>query len=284
MNYLKFSEIIGFNREYSRFKERLTTIKDLKDNHLKNGTILDVGSGLNYKILREYFGDRFYGVDFVGDYIQREELFDGNFIECNLNNNKLPFEDNHFDNVICTDVLEHLNSPHDMIKEIFRVSKKNVIISLPNNWNTFYYEILLGYEFAPKIGYGLPENKPQPGRRHTFFFNFEHACKFLDRNKPSNFDVFKRRFIFERKSDGLISMIPIFSSIFNRFGKLEISILREKLIPNKFLSTLVYITVKIIYFFISFVNNFLTVILYGFPKKRFYNLFCRQVWYIYRSK
>jgi len=45
---------------------------------------------------------------------------------------ELPYKDNSFDLVICTEVLEHLEEPTKAFKEMLRVSKKYLIISVPN--------------------------------------------------------------------------------------------------------------------------------------------------------
>jgi len=44
----------------------------------------------------------------------------------------LPYEANYFDLVLCTEVLEHLENPQKALLEIIRVSKKHVILSVPN--------------------------------------------------------------------------------------------------------------------------------------------------------
>ena len=45
---------------------------------------------------------------------------------------KLSFRDKTFDLVICTEVLEHLTTPRKALKEMIRVSKKYLILSVPN--------------------------------------------------------------------------------------------------------------------------------------------------------
>lgn len=45
---------------------------------------------------------------------------------------QLPFEDNAFDIVICTEVLEHLSDPCMAISELKRVCKKYVLLTVPN--------------------------------------------------------------------------------------------------------------------------------------------------------
>jgi ubiquinone/menaquinone biosynthesis C-methylase UbiE len=54
----------------------------------------------------------------VGDFRQ------GNIYE-------LPFEDDSFDLVICSEVLEHLDAPEKAIRELKRVSRQHVLITVP---------------------------------------------------------------------------------------------------------------------------------------------------------
>lgn len=44
---------------------------------------------------------------------------------------KLPFEDNSFDVVLCAETLEHLERPEEAAKELVRVAKRHVSISVP---------------------------------------------------------------------------------------------------------------------------------------------------------
>ena len=278
-NKLSFKAIIGF-REHSKFNERLTTIKELDSNVLKDGSILDVGCGINFYKLFEHFGNRYHGVDFKGYYL-KNELKHKNFFECDLNNNQLPFEDNSFDNIICTDVLEHLLYPHRFIKELFRISKKNVIVSLPNNWPQYYWDLIIGKEIIKKSGYGLFPKEQDPGQRHTYFFNFQHACEFLDFNCSDGYKIKDVRYIFEYSNDGLISSIPWISKIYNIFGKLEKHHVKSKFKLSNFLSKILFYFIKICFFIIYVPNVILTAIFYNLPKIRFYNLFCRQIWFFY---
>lgn len=43
----------------------------------------------------------------------------------------IPFPDNSFDLVICSEVLEHLETPETALKELYRVSNKYAILSVP---------------------------------------------------------------------------------------------------------------------------------------------------------
>jgi len=44
----------------------------------------------------------------------------------------LPFKDNSFDIVLCSEVLEHLDSPLKAIKELARASKKVIVVTFPD--------------------------------------------------------------------------------------------------------------------------------------------------------
>ena len=46
------------------------------------------------------------------------------------------------DCVVCTDVLEHVNNLHEVFEELIRITKRYVIISVPNGFN---YEVVLEY-------------------------------------------------------------------------------------------------------------------------------------------
>lgn len=129
------------------------------------GRILDVGCG--DANLREFVSSEYIGIDITGKF---DVLF-------NLELGKLPFNSNSFDCVVCTDVLEHLEKIHDMFFELARVTRKYVIISLPNNWNTLINRI---FSLRGKDGtkyYGLTIEKPKD--RHRWFFNYEEAKYFI---------------------------------------------------------------------------------------------------------
>lgn len=45
---------------------------------------------------------------------------------------QMPFEDTAFDIVLCTEVLEHLEKPTEALKELARVSRHTVFLTVPN--------------------------------------------------------------------------------------------------------------------------------------------------------
>jgi len=87
---------------------------------------------------------------------------------------RLPFDDRAFDSVLCSDVLEHLDNLHRVFGELARVTRRWLVISLPNNWTNARRPIERGkgsFSF-----YGLPAEKPQD--RHKWFFGLTEARDF----------------------------------------------------------------------------------------------------------
>lgn len=112
------------------YNNLLSSIKDLRIY-----SILDVGCGEGFTLNKLYenkIGKRLEGVDFqetaieIGKKIHPHlELKVGDIYH-------LPFEDNSFDLVICTEVLEHLKDPKKALSEIQRVTLRYVLLSVPN--------------------------------------------------------------------------------------------------------------------------------------------------------
>lgn len=100
-------------------------------------------------------------------------------IEFNLESGPLPFESDSFDTVMCLDVLEHLENIHAAFDELCRVSRKHVIIALPNPWYQVWNAIH-GRIYTPEqpmVHYGLPLERQED--RHKWFFNHEEAVNFV---------------------------------------------------------------------------------------------------------
>lgn len=120
-------------------KGRYLKCIDLIENvcELKNKIILDFGCGdgaLAYLLWKK--GAKVYGVDnseIAIDYaIEKHKKIKTNCYFL-LANYEIPFKENYFDFVICTDVIEHVLEPFRLLSEIKRVMKKDgyAIISTP---------------------------------------------------------------------------------------------------------------------------------------------------------
>src|SRR3989344_1032432 len=135
------------------------------------GSVLDLGCGdgtlLDSLKLR---GNNAEGVDLSQEAIKKciakghkVELFD-------FSDGKLPYADNSFNYVVMLDVLEHLYDQDTVLAEAKRVSKRFVILSVPNFSSLpARLQVLLGR---------VPENNRR-GKGHVFWFNWNILNKML---------------------------------------------------------------------------------------------------------
>ncbi len=91
-----------------------------------------------------------------------------NVLKVDLNRQTLPFGDGVFDYVFCLEVLEHIHSPFQILSELKRVSKKYIIISVPN---PYHYR---------DFGKHVLRMKEQQGHINSFIYsNIWRQCKDL---------------------------------------------------------------------------------------------------------
>lgn len=126
----------------------------------EGGILLDVGSGnLEFKDLAEKKGYKYLGFDIDQKTISpRGSAYD------------IPYEEETFDVVLCTDVLEHLKYDAKAINEIRRVLKKNglFILHVPNrNQKHILIDKPPEQEDHERIGY-------DPVELYTLFYGWEN--------------------------------------------------------------------------------------------------------------
>ena len=154
--------------------------------------LLDVGCswGKYIKDMHDYGGFSVIGVEFnkkmcsVGQNKLGLDIRHGNLIE-------QKFDDNSFDIIVLSHVIEHLYNPKEVIKEIYRILSLNglVFIKTPNI-NTFERRIFAKYWF------------PFEAPRHTVLFNKKNLCLLLSRN---SFVI--RKVIYEKTPNNIILSI-----------------------------------------------------------------------------
>jgi SAM-dependent methyltransferase len=100
-----------------------------------------------------------------------------NYLQGNIY--KLPFENKSFDFVLCSEVIEHLRSPSDVLLELDRVSAEWIICTVPNDpW--FCLGNLLALKNISRLG-----NPPD----HINHYNLRQLRRFVSSviNRPINY-------------------------------------------------------------------------------------------------
>lgn len=103
------------------------------------GKAVDVGSGhAKYKNLVEDYCEKYVSVDNLSsEYQFGDEDFKPDIISDVLN---MPFKDEEFDTAICTEVIEHVENPFLLFKEISRILKPGGYLILSSGWATPYHK------------------------------------------------------------------------------------------------------------------------------------------------
>lgn len=135
----------GFlHRNYRRHHELVKMIEDKVKN--KNVAVLDIGCGGGnlIKLLKAKKYLDLYGCDWI-----EKTSPDYKYLKVDLNEEGLSvYADSTFDLVIASDVLEHMENPARILREIHRITKPtgHIFITIPNCWNIYerYYFLLTG--------------------------------------------------------------------------------------------------------------------------------------------
>ncbi len=121
----------------------LTIFRDVKKEipHY-TGEVLDIGCGQSpYRFLLDPTQTTYFGIDIVD-----ADKFDYSNSEITaFNGEDIPFEDEKFNGVICTEVLEHVQHYQKLIDEMYRVMKPGAkaIVTIP--WSARYHYIPYDY-------------------------------------------------------------------------------------------------------------------------------------------
>ena len=176
------------NPYYNRLDRVKFAVKQLRPFDINEKRILSLGGGGN-RYLQESLNELNsnalpFEVDFQGD----------NDLTLNLDTlERLPFEDNSFGFCLLTDILEHLENFHLILKESFRVTETALVISLPIPSNEFIGIIFNRRYSSDGIEggiyskfYGLPYKKPED--RHRWWFTYDDVISFF-KNFNSFFSI-----------------------------------------------------------------------------------------------
>lgn len=130
-NKLAEEYVWGGPREISLVENIFTAISKTTNQ------IIDIGCGDGYLLyyLNKKLNCQFLGFDLSKLRLQRlkKTLPVVKCIEGDITKNK--FEDNEFETVLCSEVLEHVPDFKKALSELIRITKKELIITIPNDEN-----------------------------------------------------------------------------------------------------------------------------------------------------
>jgi len=139
-----------------------------------SGRLLDFGSGR--KPWRSLFQvDEYIGVDIAESGHDHHD----SEIDFYYDGHVIPFENNSFDSVFASDVLEHLFNLDEMLNELHRVLKPGgqMLVTIPFAWN----EHEAPYDFARYTSFGIQSIMEKHGfeiiRLHKTTTGFETVCQ-----------------------------------------------------------------------------------------------------------
>lgn len=164
-----------------------TLAKEVKK--LNVNSILDAGCGEGFTLefLRnQKIGRTYEGIDFLDTAIEIGHKVHPNIKLLQASIYDLPYKNDSFDVVLCTEVLEHLRKPKKALKELFRVSKKYVLLSVPNE------PIFMGSNFLRGKNWSRFGNDIEH-INHWTFWGFEN---FVKKNAGVKVQVLKHRYPF----------------------------------------------------------------------------------------
>lgn len=152
---------------------------------------------------------------------------------------RLPIADRSYDLVLCLETLEHVEHIHFVLDELFRVSSKYILITLPNPLSRILYSYYLGRKFTrdsekqKRFGtymkfYGLPLERPYD--RHRWFFNTEESISFMIyRAKLNGWSIQEIRYSLDMRGG------------FRKYLKLALSGFQRRRMYNLFNETTIFL-------------------------------------------
>ena len=110
-----------------------TVVKTIRPLNIE--TVLDVGCGEGFTLARlkkEKIGKLYEGIEYDESAIELGIKLYPSLRITKGDIYNLSYKSNSFDLVVCTEVLEHLENPKKAYRELIRVSRKYVLLSVPN--------------------------------------------------------------------------------------------------------------------------------------------------------
>lgn len=109
------------------------------DKYIKTWKVLDIACW--YWWYSNYLINKWFNVVWVDQ--QKREEFDFQFYQIDLEKWIWIFEDNSFENIIAFDIVEHIKNEDLILREISRICKSTLLLSVPNKDDTILQKYYL---------------------------------------------------------------------------------------------------------------------------------------------
>ncbi|MBN1383306.1 MAG: class I SAM-dependent methyltransferase [Elusimicrobia bacterium] len=177
--YRDYWKTTGWNPAVGRISK---TIADVFNQYIdKSKKIIDLGcgDGTHYGRFVSQLAGSYIGLDVSGEAVKKAKE---NGLEARKHNfnDRMPFDNNSFDVIICLEVIEHLFDPEFFLKECGRILKPAgfLILSLPNSFYLRQRIKFLSGSFSSMTGSPLAADK-EWSAPHIRFFSKDSICRLL---------------------------------------------------------------------------------------------------------
>ena len=135
--YYSHQPIYGYRSKYSaesNISRHMITKSILNAiNRYSFNSFIDIGGAEGYtaNLVRKLFNAKVMSTDLSETACKRaKEIFNIEAVACDIH--ELPFNDNQFDIVLCSETIEHVTDYELAIKELLRITKNVLIITVPH--------------------------------------------------------------------------------------------------------------------------------------------------------
>jgi len=231
MDYSHAAQVVDRYKDYGELG--ITAMRRLKKISAMvpiTGNLLEIGAldGATVRYYKQHFKGKTFGVDISIEVLKNA----GNIIDevktCDLNVDALPWEDNFFDVVICSEIIEHIFDTDRLLEQIRRILKPSgtLIISTPN-LASFFNRIFILFGLQP-VGTEVSCRNTRYGnsfrqklRPAGHIRNFTYAA-FIDILRTNGFKI-ERTTSIPMSEHGVAAVIEtVTSGIYTAFGSVII--------------------------------------------------------------
>ena len=135
------------NQEHSIINARILFYKSCINEFItnKNASILVIGGGMNDKLVLQEIGFIDVTISNIDERLSDSEY--SPYKHCFQNAENLSYKDNEIDYVIAHATLHHCSSPHRSLTEMYRVSKKGIVVI--ESRDSWLMRLLIRFKITP---------------------------------------------------------------------------------------------------------------------------------------